>query len=123
MAGLSYIELHAHKKTDRKIIWVTPIIEGVKLKMELDTGSVQSIISYKDYKGHFGKLKLKRISVILKTYTGEKIAPIGKLKVRLKCENKRRVLDLNVLKKGGVPLFEREWLRSIQLNWQSIKAI
>lgn len=28
-----------------------------------------------------------------------------------------------MLKKGGVPLFGREWLRSIQLNWQSIKAI
>ncbi len=28
-----------------------------------------------------------------------------------------------MLKKGGVPLFEREWFRSIQLNWQSIKAI
>ncbi len=105
------------------MIWVTPIIEGVDLKMELDTGSALSIISYKDYKDHFNKLKLKRTSVILKTYSGEKIAPIGKLKVRVKCENKRRVLDLYVLKKGGVPLFGHEWLRSIRLNWQSIKAI
>lgn len=71
--------------------------------MELDTRSALSIISYKDYKDHFNKLKLKRTSVILKTYSGEKIAPIGKW--------------------GGVPLFGHEWFRSIRLNWQSIKAI
>lgn len=41
VASLSYIELHALKETDREIIWVSPIIEGVKLKMELDTGSAQ----------------------------------------------------------------------------------
>lgn len=56
--------------------------------MKLDTGSALSIISYKDYKDHFDKLKLNCTLVILKTYTGEKIAPIGKLKVRVKCENK-----------------------------------
>lgn len=123
VASLSYIELHTLKETDREIIWVSPIIEGVKLKMELDTGSALSIISYKDYKDHFEKFKLKHTSVILKTYTGEKISPMGKLKVRVKCEKQRRVLNLYVLKKGGVPLFGREWLRSIRLNWQSLKAI
>lgn len=59
MAGLSYIELHSLKETDHKMIWVTPIIEGVKLKMELYTGSVLSILSYMDYKDNFDKLKLK----------------------------------------------------------------
>ncbi|KAI7801955.1 hypothetical protein IRJ41_019354, partial [Triplophysa rosa] len=58
-AGLSCLELHSLKETDRKIIWVSPVIEGVNY----------------------------------------------------------------VLKKGGVPLFGREWLRSIRLNWQSIKTM
>lgn len=46
---------------------------------------------------------------MIKTYTGVKIAPMGKLRVRTKCENKRCVLDPYVLKKGGVPLFGCEW--------------
>lgn len=93
------------------------------MKMELDTGSELLIISYKDYKGHFDKLKLRRTSIMLKTYTGKKIAPLGKLKVRVSCENKKCTLDIYVLKKCGVPLIGCEWLRSIQLNWQSIKAM
>lgn len=32
-------------------------------------------------------------------------------------------MDLYLLKKGGVPLFGREWLRSIQLNWQSMATM
>jgi len=59
MAGLSYIELHSLKKTDNKMIWVTPIVEGVKLKIELDAGLALAILSYTDYKNNFGKLKLK----------------------------------------------------------------
>lgn len=36
---------------------------------------------------------------------------------------KKVCLDLYVLKKGGVPLFGREWIRSNRLNWQSIKTM
>ena len=66
------VDLHSLKETERKIIWVTPEVEGVKLKMELDTGSALSIISHSDYVKNFPKLKLKPTSVMLKTYTGEK---------------------------------------------------
>ncbi|XP_028656990.1 uncharacterized protein K02A2.6-like [Erpetoichthys calabaricus] len=120
---LSCLELHSVKHTDRRIIWVAPKVEGVTLKMELDTGSALSIISEKDYKEKFPNVKLKGTSVILKTYTGEKIAPIGKLKVTVVYESQRHLLDLYVLSRGGVPLFGREWLKSIQLNWQSIKEM
>lgn len=45
--------------------------------------------------------------MILRTYTGENITPVGKLKVKVKYENKRRVLDLNVVQNDNVPLFGR----------------
>ena len=65
---LSCLKIHSLKETDRNIIWVTPEVEGVKLKMELDTGSALSIISHKDYVSTFPKVKLKPTSVMLKTY-------------------------------------------------------
>lgn len=120
---LACLELHSVKENKQNVIWVTPEIEGQKLKMELDTGSALSIISYKDYKNKFAKMKLKHTPVTLKTYTGEKVSPLGKLKVKVKYEKTKRVLDLYVVQNDNVPLFGREWLRSIQLNWKSIKVM
>lgn len=91
--SLAHLELYSMTDSDRQTIWVTPEIEGKKLKMELDTGSALSIISLKDYKKKFANVKLKRTPLLLKTYTGEKIAPAGKIKVKVKYENKKNSLD------------------------------
>lgn len=91
------------------------------LKMELDTGSALSLISYDNYRDKFPNLKLKHTSVKLKTYTGERISLLGKLKVEYK-KNKCD-LELYVLKNGGVPLFGRDWLKRVQLNWKEIKSM
>ena len=85
--------------------------------------TVNTIISRKDYRDKFAKVKLRRTSVTLKKYTGEKVVPLGKLKVKVKYENTKRVLDLYVVQNDNVPLFGREWLRNIQFNWQSIKMM
>ena len=102
---LSCLKIHSLKETDRNIIWVTPEVEGVKLKIELDTGSALSIISHKDYVSTFPKVKLKPTSVMLKIYTGEKISPMGKLKVKVKHGKDKQKLELYVLQSEGVPLF------------------
>lgn len=39
--------LESVQETDSDVIWLTPKINGVPLKMELDTGSAVSIIFYK----------------------------------------------------------------------------
>ncbi len=80
-------------------------------------------MSFKDYKKHFPKLKLKHTTVKLKTYTGERITPLGKLNVKVKYKNQRCNLELYVLKYGVVPLFGRQWLRHIRLNWDEVKAV
>lgn len=108
------MELHSVKENQH--ICVTPDIEGQKLKMELDTGSALSVISRKVYKEKFPHVKLRCTSLTLRTYTGEKVAPVGKPKVKVKYESKRRVLDLYVVQNDNVPLFGREWLRTSNLT-------
>ncbi|XP_061152316.1 uncharacterized protein K02A2.6-like [Syngnathus typhle] len=120
---LACLGLCATEENDGDVIWLTPKINGVPLKMELDTGSALSIISFNDYKKMFPDTKLSRTSVKLKTYTGEKVAPLGKLKVKVKYRNQKCNLELFVLKEGGVPLFGRRWLRQIKLNWHEIKSM
>ena len=63
------------------VIWVSPKLQGRVVKMELDTGSAVSVLPYKQYKEHFGHVKLAKSHVTLKTYTGQKITPKGKMKI------------------------------------------
>lgn len=64
---------------DRRVIWITPQVAGVRLKMELDTGSALTVISVHDYKQLFSHIPLKRPKLLLKTYTGQSVHPKGKI--------------------------------------------
>ncbi|GAA6089207.1 uncharacterized protein K02A2.6-like, partial [Tachysurus ichikawai] len=91
--------------------------------MELDTGSALSVISAADYKRLFSKIPLQQTSVILKTYTAEKVSPKGKLPVTVNYKENRQQLNLYGLENGGPALFRREWLRKIPLDWHAIKNL
>ena len=78
------------------VIWVTPKINGHTLKMELDTGSAISTLPLQIYKETFPGTPLVGTKAILKTYSGEKIKPEGKLLVRVEHNNQVKDLTLYV---------------------------
>ena len=90
------------------VIWVNPEVQGRVIKMELDTGSAESVLPYKQYNKHFGHVKLAKSPVTLKTYTGK---------------GQEKELTLQVVDTPGPALFESNWLSQIQLNWGEIKAL
>ncbi len=104
-------------------IYLTPIVNGKPLKMELDTGAAISLISLKDYQKHFPTKPLLDSNIVLKTYTGERIRPIGKVNVSVEINDTRAWLDLTVIDRGGPALFGRDWLRMLKLDWKEIKAV
>lgn len=106
-----------------KAIIIKPLVDNVELSMELDTGSAVSCISNVDYVKYFSGKPLNKSSVILKTYSGEKIIPNGVINVNVQHNGQSAKLDLFVVQKGGPPLFGREWLRHFQLNWKEIKSL
>jgi hypothetical protein len=110
------------KKANDAIV-IKPCVEKVNIPMELDTGSAVSVISYVDYRKYFPTLPLDSTSVTLKTYLGEKIIPEGVMHVNVQYNNQSANLDLYVVRKGGPPLFGREWLHHFQLNWKEIKSL
>ena len=91
--------------------------------MELDTGAAVSLISEELYRDKLAHVHLHHTSMVLKTYTGEMIAPEGVIKVKVKLNKQRVRLPLYVVKVNGPPLFGREWLRRIRLDWAEIKTV
>lgn len=91
--------------------------------MELDTGAAVSLISKGKYDSNLQHIPLQPTDIILKTYTGEALAPVGVISVAVKLNNQSARLPLYVVNSDAPPLFGREWLRAIKLNWQDIKTV
>ncbi|CAC5415746.1 unnamed protein product [Mytilus coruscus] len=110
-------------KSSKDVMWVTPTVEGVTLKMELDTGSAVSVISQADFSKSLGHVKLIEATITLQTYSGESIKPLGCANVKVHYKGEAHVLPLYVVPKGGPPLFGREWLKHIKHDWNEIKEV
>ena len=102
---------------------IRPKIEGHLIEMELDTGAAVSLISMEMYKAKFAHVRLRKTNVVLKTYTGEMLLPEGVVKVWVKMNKQKVRLPLYVVKGKSPPLFGREWLMSIKLDWREIKTM
>ena len=70
--------------------------------------SAVSVLPYKQYKEHFGHVKLAKGVVTLKTYTGQKITPKGKMKCNVKFKGQEKKLTLQVDETPGPALFGRD---------------
>ena len=110
-------------KPKNNIIWIQPKFNDCTSKKELDTGSAVSILPKYGYRRLFPNQPLSKPSLVLKTYSGEKIIPIGELQVNVEHQNQKQNLDLYFVTTEGPPLFGRKWLRHITLTWKSIKAL
>ena len=91
--------------------------------MELDTGAAVSVISSTAKAKLFPQLKPESISVILATYTGEKISVVGQIMVYVKYGKQHKTLPLYVVKGDRPSLLCRNWLTEINLNWKSLKLM
>ena len=105
------------------VIWVGHEVQRRVVKMELDTGSAVSVLPYKQYKEHFGHVKLATSLVTLKTFSEQKITPKGEMKCNVKFKGQEKELTLLVVETPGPVLFGGDWLSKIQLNWGEIKAL
>ena len=78
--------------------------------MELDTGSAVSVINKQQFDEYFPEMKTRYTSVILKTYSGEEISPLGIVDIDVEYNGQQHTFPLFVVKNGGPALFGRQWL-------------
>ncbi|XP_053395598.1 uncharacterized protein K02A2.6-like [Mercenaria mercenaria] len=104
-------------------IWITPEIDNIPVKMELDTGSAVTLISKEEFQKLFGNKELDRPTSILRTYSGEEITQAGTKLVRVKVNDQSKMLRICVINEKGPALFGRDWLQQIQLDWKNILQV
>ena len=113
------IDSRYERKEDRIIESFT--IQDQVIDLELDTGASVSVINENTYNQLKNSSVLKKTQMILRTYSGEKIIPIGTIDVSVIYQNREHKLPLVVVP-GGPNLLGRNWLREIRLNGQDIQA-
>lgn len=111
------------RKEELSHICLKPNVEGQILEMELDTGAAVSLISRDLYNERLAHKPLGTTDVILKTYTGEAVSPVGVIMVKVTMNKQKAKLPLYVVEGDAPPLFGREWLRKIKPNWREIKSV
>ncbi|KAL3993537.1 DDB1- and CUL4-associated factor 15 [Sarotherodon galilaeus] len=120
----SELELYSLSRKEKySHISLMPVVNVKKMEMELDTGAAVSLIPWEQYKSMLSQLPLQPTDIMLKTYTGEPLAPEGVIKVQVELNKQCATLPLYVVKVDAPPLFGREWLRVIKLNWKDLKMV
>ena len=99
-------------------IIVELLIDGIPVKMTLDTGAAVSVISSEMCQELLPQLTLKQSNLLLKTYTGEPLKLEGEATVNVNYQGQRFTLPLVVVTGNGPPLLGRNWLQHVKLNWK-----
>uniref|UniRef100_A0A1X7UD72 Uncharacterized protein n=1 Tax=Amphimedon queenslandica TaxID=400682 RepID=A0A1X7UD72_AMPQE len=95
-----------------KPIVVSVSVNKVDLSMELDTGASLSIMSKNTYSSLSSTLPpISPSHVILTTYTGEKIKPVGAIDVDVRYQSQTATLPLVIVPGNGPTLLGREVLQ------------
>jgi len=95
--------------------------EGTKITFIVDAGAARSIISESLYHNHLSLLALQTPESILTGYLGDRIPMLGEVITHLRYQNQSFKLSLLIARGNNkVPLFDRDWMKFIHLNWKSI---
>ncbi|KAK0144661.1 Gag polyprotein [Merluccius polli] len=103
--------------------WTTPLLEGIPVRMEIDTGAAVSLIAETVYLQHLQHRPLQPTRVTLKTYTGEPVAVKGLINVKVELNGQCAKLPLYVVQGDYPSLLGRSWLNKIQIDWPAVRMV
>ncbi|XP_060810048.1 uncharacterized protein K02A2.6-like [Amyelois transitella] len=94
------------------------------LQFEIDTGSRISAINNSDYELLFRNSKMHSDNLILRSYSGSKIEPLGYILVDIKFKDvTANNVRLYVIEKGGPPLLGRDWLKALKITQITVNKL
>ena len=112
--------MHSVNSMSNKEIQVPVKIQGQNVDMMLDTGCALSLAPRSFYEQFCDKSPLRSTQVVLSTYTGEKVLPLGECTVSVGYNAEEYQLPLLIVPDGSTPLFGRNWLKLVKLDWKNL---
>lgn len=103
--------------------WAKTNLEGHPVKMQIDTGSKASLVSYQIYKKCMKHLPLRPSDTVFKAYTGHKVHMKGMTDVTVQCNSQTAKLPVYVTKGNFAPIMGRVWLNALRLDWQEVRRL
>ena len=98
-------------------------MDGIPLKMEVDTGDSLSLVAEDTYWRHWAHRELQQSQLRLCIYSGEPLEVMGSLRVRVRHGGQDFNLSLTVVKRNGPSLLGRDWLEHLQIDWEQVHQI
>ena len=95
-------------------------IENNNCSMQLGTGCALSLAPLCFFKNICPNVNITPTNVVLSTYTGETVRPLGEVLVKVEYSGTQKTLPLIVVKEGTSALFGRNWLMEFKLNWKNV---
>lgn len=103
--------------------WAKPKLEGHSVKMQIDTGSKASLVSYKIYEKFLKHLPLRPSDTVFRAYTGHPVHIKGMTNVTVQCNGQTARLPVYVTEKNCPAIMGRGWLQEMQLDWQAVRKL
>lgn len=88
--------------------WVRPKLKGHSLKMQIDTKSRTSLVSYDVYRKFLKHLPLQPSDTVFKGYTGHQVPMRGMTEVIVQCNDQTAKLPMYVTHKNCPAILGRE---------------
>ncbi len=99
-------------------------LNGVLVKMEVDSGAVCSIIKRETWKKIRGNnIKLQKASLNLQTWTQQKIDILGETVIKVQYKTICKNLKVIVSASGGCDLLGRNWFKELGISVQGVCSI
>ena len=117
------MRIHAVSPSAPRSYKVSMEINKIPITMELDTGASVSLVSEATWADKLNKPSLQPCTLSLQSYPNRSLKVQGQCQVGVSVYGREANLPLVVVEGSGPPLFGRNWLEKIQLNWAEIAKI
>nr|XP_034336152.1 uncharacterized protein K02A2.6-like [Crassostrea gigas] len=119
---LSIYSVHSTCEVDKdKSYSIGLSINGSIVQFQLDTGSARTIMNEHTYQKMLTGCKLKKSTIVLRSYTKEIIPILGECSVTVVYgEQHLTNMSVLVIKGSQSCLLGRDWLSKIQIDWKEI---
>jgi hypothetical protein len=95
---------------------ITLLLNGVKVKFELDTGSAVTIMSKSQFINMFPSALIESTHTKLQSYCNHQIEILGVVQVLVKYKNPNYNLNIYLTNTNKMPLLGREWIRQLNIS-------